>query len=674
MHGSMASSIGDLVSGRVESIRPTLGAFIDLGSGLTGLVSVRDVSAGAFNNLGEVLAVGHEVKAQVGALVSGVVESLYPGLGAFVDLGPGHLAFLREADVTGALLFFHNGLSGALAVGDSITAQCRAQARRQVKEVNRKAGHVWLSTKVLEPKRGDMAHSAKMVYERAEETWRLRRQKRLKPGELVYGKVTSVEPSGAWVDLGTTLPGFLHASRISSQHVASAADVLAVGDEVTALVRWTEEGSRVILSTKELEPERGDMLRDPKAVYARAEATDRRRRQALPKLGAVVSGLVEHIDPAQRAMIDLGGGLTGLLRNSDVSADPVGDLREVLALGAEVTAQVKGVDSETGCVWLTTSALERAPGDMLRNPSMVYERAEETARTHRPPLPKVGDLVSGLVEFIEPSLGALVNVGPGPLALLRREDVSEMWRELADTHDLEEVLPLGDEVKAQPGKLIYGKVTSVGPSGAWVDLGTTLAGFLHVSRISSGQVASAADVLAEGDEVKALVRYDQQEKRVILSTKELEPQPGTTDLGASDMLRDPKMVYTRAEKTARLRWAALPQARELVSGVVEYIQDKKLAFVDLGCGPLGMMSNWDVSSTPVKDIRTVLSVGDRVAAQVRRLEPETYRVWLNTRFLEPKPGDMLRDPKMVYERSEETAKMTKRPRGQAGKLAMTRNP
>ncbi|KXZ44374.1 hypothetical protein GPECTOR_68g345 [Gonium pectorale] len=430
------------------------------------------------------------------------------------------------------------------------------------------------------------------------------------PGDLVSGKVKFVGPSHAWVDLGTTLAGFLHVSRISSQHVASAADVLAEGDEVTAMVRRMEPGSRVVLATMQLEPQPGDMLREPKTVYARAEETLRLRREALPKVHDLVSGTVTSTSPSFGAFIDLGSGLTGLLPIGGVSASPVTDLSALVAVGDEIKAQVH-------------------------------------------------DLVSGRVESIEPSM-SIIDLGSGLSGLLKKHDVSA-----SRVTNLGGLMAVGDEVKAQPGDLISGVVTSVGPSHAWVDLGTTLPGFLHVSRISSQHVASVSDVLAEGDEIQALVRRTEPGSRVMLSVLELEPKPG-------DMLRKPTTVYRRAKKTLGLRRDALPKPGALVTGVVISIRPSFGAFIDLGSGLTGLLAIGDVSGSPVTDLGELMAVGDEVKAQVHKVDTQVCQLGLSTKVLESEPGDMLRDPKAVYARSEEMLRLRREALPKVGDLVSGR--
>jgi len=81
-----------------------------------------------------------------------------------------------------------------------------------------------------------------------------------------------MKPYGVFVDVGNKQVGLLHISQISKERLTGPDQVFKQGDEVVAMVLSikTERG-RLTLSTKRLEQEAGDMLRDPRAVYAGAE-------------------------------------------------------------------------------------------------------------------------------------------------------------------------------------------------------------------------------------------------------------------------------------------------------------------------------------------------------------------------------------------------------------------
>lgn len=75
------------------------------------------------------------------------------------------------------------------------------------------------------------------------------------------------------------------------------------------------------------------------------------------------------------------------------------------------------------------------------------------------------------------------------------------------------------------GEVRSGIVTSVRDFGAFVDIGGA-DGLIHISELSWSHVASASDVVREGQEVEAMVvRLDRQSNRISLSLKRMQPSP-----------------------------------------------------------------------------------------------------------------------------------------------------
>ena len=58
-------------------------------------------------------------------------------------------------------------------------------------------------------------------------------------------------------------------------------------------------------------------------------------------------------------------------------------VENVLAPGDELKVLVLAKDAERGRLSLSTKKLEPSPGDMLRNPALVFEKAEEMGRVFR---------------------------------------------------------------------------------------------------------------------------------------------------------------------------------------------------------------------------------------------------------------------------------------------------
>ena len=79
-------------------------------------------------------------------------------------------------------------------------------------------------------------------------------------GNTVTGKVARMTDFGAFVELESGIDALLHVSQISKEHVDKPADVLKVGDEVTAkIVDFNEAERKISLSVKALlDPEAED--------------------------------------------------------------------------------------------------------------------------------------------------------------------------------------------------------------------------------------------------------------------------------------------------------------------------------------------------------------------------------------------------------------------------------
>ena len=75
------------------------------------------------------------------------------------------------------------------------------------------------------------------------------------PGTVLEGKVESLQPYGAFVDLGDGLNGLVHISQICQKRIRKPSEVLAVGDVVKVKVLNTNDG-KISLSIKAVEEER----------------------------------------------------------------------------------------------------------------------------------------------------------------------------------------------------------------------------------------------------------------------------------------------------------------------------------------------------------------------------------------------------------------------------------
>ncbi len=108
-----------------------------------------------------------------------------------------------------------------------------------------------------------------------------RKMNRLEVGEVVIGTVRGIKPYGAFIDIGG-VSGLLHISEISHDHIDTPHSVFNVNDDLKVMIIDLDaERGRISLSTKQLEPEPGDMVKNPQLVYDKAEEMAERYRQQL---------------------------------------------------------------------------------------------------------------------------------------------------------------------------------------------------------------------------------------------------------------------------------------------------------------------------------------------------------------------------------------------------------
>jgi small subunit ribosomal protein S1 len=137
-----------------------------------------------------------------------------------------------------------------------------------------------------------------------------RKMNGLEVGQVVIGSVRGIKPYGAFIDIGG-VSGLLHISEISHDHIDTPHSVFNVNDELKVMIIDLDaERGRISLSTKQLEPEPGDMLKNRDLVFEKAEEMAIKFREKL------LAGDVDTttVDPAE---------LEGISAEEDVAVDNV---------------------------------------------------------------------------------------------------------------------------------------------------------------------------------------------------------------------------------------------------------------------------------------------------------------------------------------------------------------
>jgi small subunit ribosomal protein S1 len=160
-------------------------------------------------------------------------------------------------------------------------------------------------------------------------------------GDKVSGQIKSITDFGVFIGLAGNIDGLVHLSDLSWDVAGEeAVRNYQKGQQVEAMVLSIDpERERISLGIKQL-------AQDPFSEWI---ATN-------PK-GTVVKGVVKEVD-VRAAVIDLGNGIEGQLRSSDLSRDRVEDARTVLKVGQEIEARFTGVDRKTRTIALSIKAKE----------------------------------------------------------------------------------------------------------------------------------------------------------------------------------------------------------------------------------------------------------------------------------------------------------------------------
>jgi small subunit ribosomal protein S1 len=128
-----------------------------------------------------------------------------------------------------------------------------------------------------------------------------RKMNGLEVGQVVIGSVRGIKPYGAFIDIGG-VSGLLHISEISHDHIDTPHSVFDVNDELKVMIIDLDaERGRISLSTKQLEPEAGDMLKNRDLVFEKAEEmAEKYRLKRLADVTGVplVEAELEDIPPA----------------------------------------------------------------------------------------------------------------------------------------------------------------------------------------------------------------------------------------------------------------------------------------------------------------------------------------------------------------------------------------
>jgi small subunit ribosomal protein S1 len=165
---------------------------------------------------------------------------------------------------------------------------------------------------------------------------------------------------------------------------------------------------------------------------------------------------------------------------------------------------------------------------------------------------------------------------------------------------------------------IKGIVKNITEYGAFIDLGG-VDGLLHITDMSWGRVSHPTELLSVGEETEVVVlKFDPETERVSLGLKQKTPDPWTS-------IREKYPPGTRAH------------------GKVVSLTDYG-AFVELEEGIEGLVHVSEMSWTRrIKHPSKILAVGDIIEAMILDVNPESKRISLGLKQIQPNPWDVIEE-------------------------------
>ena len=264
--------------------------------------------------------------------------------------------------------------------------------------------------------------------------------------------------------------------------------------------------------------------------------------------GDVLTGTVIGVSETE-VTLDLKYYTEGIIRLEDYSEDPSFSIKNDVQLGEEVTATVLRPDDGQGHILLSRKAAAA---------EMAWKKAAEYLENETVLDVKIGGVVNaGVIAYVEGLRGF---IPASKLSLSYVENLEDFLNKeiqvrviTVDPEKKKLVLSAREILREKAaearrnkisnveiGLVTEGKVESIQPYGAFIDLGDGLSGLVHVSQISEKRIKSPDVVLKVGDTVKVKV-IAVKDGKLSLSMKALN------DVAAEE-IREEKVILPKSEE------------------------------------------------------------------------------------------------------------------------------
>ncbi len=424
---------------------------------------------------------------------------------------------------------------------------------------------------------------------------------RFAQGEIVKGKIIEVRPKEMLVDIGYKSEGVIPAIEFLD------AKAVKVGDEIDVLIEKLENKEGTVV----LSHEKAEFKKNWDKILTICNEGGRiiGKVKSIVKGGLVVNVGVEAFLPASQIDVITPRNLTEFVGNSyEFKVVKINQERQNIVLSRRELIEQERFEKRAHLL------AEMVPGDIRKG--TVKNITDFGAFI---------DLngIDGLLHITDMSWGRIGH--PSEILKVGQEldvvvlDVNKekervslgLKQKMANPWDsIETKFPVGQKVK--------GKVVSLVPYGAFVQLEPGVEGLVHVTELSwTKRIAKPSDVLKQDQEIEAVVLgINREEQKISLGIRQLESNPWDN---------------------AAAKYPAGTKVKGKVRNLTSYG-----AFVELEEGIDGMIHVSDMSWTrKINHPSEVMKKGDEVEATVLEVDRPNQRIALGMKQLGTDPWETI---------------------------------
>jgi small subunit ribosomal protein S1 len=557
---------------------------------------------------------------------------------------------------------------------DMANVELKTEDEKQKQESNSGPSSV-NSSKAISSERGEGSGSVMDLYEES--------FKRFAEGEVVTGRIISIDKDQALIDIGYKSEGQVRIQEFMDEKGNITAKV---GDAVEVMVEWwDDEDERVLLS------------KDKAANIKIWEAI----KKSYDEEGTVKGTITNRVKGG--FSVDI--GVPAFLPGSQADLRPIRNLDEMV--GKSFDFKILKYNRKRSNIVLSRRAILEKELDEKRAATMASIQEGKVVEGVVKNITEYGvfvDLggVDGLLHITDISWGRVkhpsefFSIGDPITVKILNLDLENERVSLGMKQLVEDPWSVAAE-KYAVGSRVTGKVVSLTDYGAFIELEEGIEGLIHVSEMSwTRKIRHPSKIVSVGDEVEAVVLDIKPEsRRISLGMKQVVPNPwdvisekypiGTTiegkiknitdfglfigidegidglvhisDISWTKRIKHPSELYKKGDVVQAIvldiekenerfslgikqlqedPWKTVPEKYKVgkeITGTITNVTDFGI-FVELEEGIEGLVHISEISKEKIKSPIEKFKIGDVITAKVMNINTEERRIGLSIKRLE----------------------------------------